>query len=51
MSGLHRDLRQTACRGRRHRVISGNNKRTEDRMEGERAALALRISWRKPEGS
>ncbi len=51
MSGLHRDLRQAACRGRRRRVISGNNKRTEERMEGARAALALRISRREPEGS
>src|SRR3954452_3926572 len=51
MSGLHRDLRQTACRGRCRRVISGNNKRTEERMKGSRIALALRVSWRKPGGS
>ena len=51
MSGLHRDLRQTACRGRCRRVISANNKRTEERMKGARAALALRTSWREPEGS
>lgn len=51
MPGLHRDLRQATCRGRCRRVISGNNKRTEERMTGAREALALRISWREPEGS
>lgn len=51
MSGLHRDLRRTACRDRYRRVISGNNGKTEGRMERARAALTLRISWREPEGS
>src|SRR3954454_17061112 len=42
--GLRVDLPQTACRSRFRRVISGNNKRTEERMTGAREALALRIS-------